>query len=142
MVPFLDINWSVWKQDALMAIQDIGVWIRRYASYLGQAQSYLQQKYPNATLLGVIEQQIANIDPNLNFANVSYGELLTDYNALHVDFVTWYGLFFGQDGLIGVNFVTIQDGVIPVDEWDFNVGALNGTGEDTFTVERPSIIPV
>jgi hypothetical protein len=86
-----------------MSVQEVFVWLGRYQQYLGQAQAYLSQQYPGSDILAAVEQQIANIDPNINLTNVTYGELVSDYNAIYSGLIQWYGTFFGTDGIITVN---------------------------------------
>jgi hypothetical protein len=92
-------------------------------------------------LLGVIETSLANIDPNLNFTTVTYGELVADWNTVYGDFITWYGTFFGPNGLIHLSVNTIEDGQTPVYRFDANVTEL-GLGIDVVDVERPNFFPI
>jgi hypothetical protein len=89
-------------------------------------------------LLTSVEQALANIDPNLNLTNVTYGELAADFHTLYADFINWYGTFFGSNGLINVS--EIQDGGV-VYRFTANVSSFN-LGEDMVDVERPDIFPI
>jgi len=73
------------------------------------AQQYAA-KLPVATVVSTLEQELANVDPKLNFTGVTYGELVTDYSTVYSQFIAWYGQFFGANGSINVNTTTILDG--------------------------------
>jgi hypothetical protein len=99
LIEHIDIPLAEWGQDLLVGVENLGVWIRRYAQYLGAASSFLSA-YPGSNLIGLIETDLANIDPNLNLTNVTYAELVADSHVLYAQFISWYGAFFGTNGLI------------------------------------------
>lgn len=140
MVQALDIPWAAWGQDLLGSFENIGVWLSRYVQYLGAAEAYLASNFPGTSLLTTVEQELANFDPNLNLTNVTYGELVSDYNTLYAQFISWYGTFFGPNGLIGLSVSEINDGGV-VYRFVGNVSSL-GLGLDVVDVERPNILPI
>jgi len=73
----------------------------------------------------------------LNFTNVTWGELVTDYHVIFAQFVTWYHNIFGPGGLVQTNFVTdIKDGSIPLFEIQANsLKVFGSNGNGTFVLE-------
>jgi hypothetical protein len=140
MVQALDIPWAAWGQDLLSSFENIGVWLSRYVQYLGAAEAYLASNFPGSSLLNTVEQELANFDPNINLTNVTYGELVSDYNTIYAQFISWYGTFFGPNGLIGLSVSEINDGGV-VYRFVGNVSSL-GLGLDVVDVERPNILPI
>jgi hypothetical protein len=140
MIQNLDIPWAQWGQDLLQGVEGLGVWLGRYIQYLGQAEAYLSANFPGSNLLNEVEQGLANIDPNLNLTNVTYGELVADSSAIYAQFVSWYGTFFGSNGLIQLSVSEIQDGGV-VYRFNANLTSLN-LGLDVVDVERPNILPI
>jgi hypothetical protein len=59
-----------------------------------------QQGFPGGTIITAIEQDLANVDPRLNFTGITLAELATDYNTLFTQFLSWYNTYFGPNGLI------------------------------------------
>jgi hypothetical protein len=90
--------------------------------------------------LGAVEQELANIDPKINLTGVTYGELVSDYNGIYAQFISWYGAFFGPNGLINLSVNEIQDGGV-VYRFAANVSSL-GLGEEVVDVERPNFLPI
>ena len=140
MVQSLDIPWAAWGQDLLNSFDNIGVWLSRYVQYLGAAEAYLASNFPGSSLLTTVEQELANFDPNINLTNVTYGELVSDYNTIYAQFISWYGTFFGPNGLIGLSVSEINDGGV-VYRFVGNVSSL-GLGLDVVDVERPNLLPI
>jgi hypothetical protein len=130
----LNLPWAQWAQDALADFSDVTTWLARYTQYLDSAQSSL----PTGSLLSAAEQEIAILVPGVNFTGVTYGELVTDYNTVYSQFVTWYNLFFGPNGLVTLNIETVQDGVVPV--YEFVASSLLFNGTEVFAVEQPSVL--
>jgi len=132
----LNLPWAAWKQDALVAFGGLGPWLSRYVQYLGSVQN-LTMGLPGGTVLGALEQEILNIDPALNFTNVSYGELVTDYNAFYQQFLGWYNLYFGPNGR--VNEQNVLDGNTTLFEFNYTDPSLP-QNRDVFALEEPLFI--
>jgi len=131
----IDLPWAQWKNDALVSLEDIVVWLGRYQQYLTVATSYANQAGIDS-VLSVVEQGLANVDSKLNFTNVTYGELVTDYNTIYTSFVGWYNQFFGPNGVVNGNQSTIMDGNTTVYEWSVQVPSLDF--EDVLAIEQPA----
>jgi hypothetical protein len=97
--PNLNLPWAEWQQDALVVFGDVTAWLGRFQQYLAAASSF-QSSLPGGSLLSAVEQELASVDPRLNFTGITYGELVTDYNQIYSAFVSWYNAFFGPNGLV------------------------------------------
>jgi hypothetical protein len=134
----LDLPWAEWQNDTLSTFDDVAVWLSRYTQYIGVAQSYLNSN-PNATL----PASVASYNPtSVDLSNVSYGDLITNYQGVYQEFINWYNLFFGADGLVAVNERSVMDGQTTVYEFSGNVTSFQGgEGAATFAVESPFSLP-
>jgi hypothetical protein len=110
------------------------MWIGRYQQFIGMAQQYASQ-LPVDSIVSTLEQELANVDPKLNFTGVTYGELVSDYNTVYSQFIAWYGQFFGPNGLINLNTTTILDGTTTLFELELETPI----GNDVFAIEEPSV---
>jgi hypothetical protein len=132
----IDLPWGQWKNETLDTIGDIANWLGRYQQYLSVATQYTNQAGIDS-VLNVVEQGLANVDSQLNFTNVTYGELVTDYNTIYTSFVGWYNQFFGPNGIVNGEQSTVQDGQTTVYEWSVQVPAFNVS--DVLAVEQPAL---
>jgi hypothetical protein len=90
----LDLPWTEWSQDGLVSVSDIATWLARYQQYLVAAQQNASSILAGA-ILSTAEQELATLVPSLDFTNVTYSELLTDYNTIYSQFLIWYNDYFG-----------------------------------------------
>lgn len=131
----IDLPWAQWKNDTLVSLEDIVLWLGRYQQYLSMATAYTNEAGIDS-VLNVVEQGLANVDSKLNFTGVTYGELVTDYNTIYTQFVGWYNQFFGPEGLINGEQSTIQDGQTTVYEWSVQVPSMDVN--DVLAIEQPA----
>ena len=75
------------------------------------------------------------MDTYVQFSNVTYDNLVHDYNQIYTQFLGWYNTFFGPEGIITVNQTVVQDHQTTLLENTLTVEALNLT--DTFAIEQP-----
>jgi len=71
---------------------------------------------------------------------VTYSELVNDYNQLYTQFLTWYNLFFGPNGLVNTQAFTVQDGSTTLNEFSVNATAFGVA--DVLAIETPTLATI
>ena len=127
----LDLPWGQWKNDVALSFDNLWVWLGRYQEYLNQAEAALNGGQPssnqtaggnsssssNSTSNTSMPSNSSSSGNTVDFSGISYGTIVTQYNTLYAEFINWYNVFFGQDGLVSFNRSVVYDGVVPVETW-------------------------
>jgi hypothetical protein len=61
---------------------------------------------------------------SVNLTNATMGSLMTDQSSVYSDFINWYNLFFGANGLVATNKTQVMDGNTTVLEYEANVTSI------------------
>lgn len=120
----LDIPWAEWKNIPLKTIDDLRIWLTNHQTFLTQLQG-LVGDFQNSELEGKIVEAINRVDPRLINSNVTFPELMSDFQAIFMHFGDWFKQFFGPGGLVDAKLHPgIQDGAISVDEVEVDLYSL------------------
>lgn len=97
--------------------------------YVNTAADYISHNFPNSPLVSNIRDPNANLD----LTGADYGTLLTKNSDIYIQFMEWYNVFFGTNGLISYEEEVVMDGVVPIYQFKTNITFLdNGNGINVF----------
>jgi hypothetical protein len=120
----LDIPWAQWKDIPLQTIDDLRIWLTNHQTFLMTLQSFVGD-FENSAIEAQIRDAINKVDPRLINSNVTFPELMSDFQQIFMHFGDWFKQFFGPNGLVNAQFHTgIQDGAIAVDELELDLYSL------------------
>lgn len=74
----LGIDFNSWRNLPMNTIEDIRVWLGNYQVYVNALSNYLNNNFPNSPAAQNIMNNLYQIDPKFQTANITFHDLWTD----------------------------------------------------------------